>query len=52
MRKDKFIEIFITVSIVVLFISALIAFGYYSWWIITNPNIPDWLKYGLMFGRK
>lgn len=52
MKKDKFIEIFITIVIVVLCVSALIIFGYYSWWVITNPNIPEWLKYGFMFGRK
>ncbi len=52
MKKDKFIEIFITVVIIVLFVAALIALGCYRWWVITNPNIPDWLKYGIMFGRK
>lgn len=52
MKKDKFIEIFIIVAIVALCVTALIALGYFIYWVITNPNIPDWLKYGLMFGRK
>lgn len=52
MKKDKFIEIIFIVAFVALCVFVLIGLGYYSWWVITNPNIPDWLKYGLMFGRK
>ena len=52
MKKDKFIEIFIIVAIVALCVTALMALGYFNYWVATNPNIPDWLKYGLMFSRK
>lgn len=52
MKKDKFIEIFFAVAIVVLCVAALIALVYFSCWVVTNPNIPDWFKYGLIFGRR
>lgn len=52
LKKDKFFEIFITVAIVAFCASALIALGWYSWWMVTNPDIPDWFKYRIMFGRR
>lgn len=52
MKKDKFIEIFISVAIIVACMAALIAFGYFIYWVISNPNIPDWFKYRFMFGRR
>lgn len=52
MNKGKIIDIIIGAAIIVACIAALIAFGYFNYWVISNPNIPDWFKYGLLFGRK
>ena len=44
-RKDDVADNILAIVIILLCIGGLVAFGYFNYWIITSPNIPDCVKW-------